>query len=345
VKEIQRTCRVRTFRGRSKATVVEDCFAVGAGSLGLSAGTDSLAFYVVSAIAVAFCASTLVLATRLKIGKINARGAWGVLSFTFREAIRTKWLMVFGVAFFILATNLLGTLASFIHILPPRYGTLTLNEQVLVAFPFVPILALMVGATSIVDDRESGTLQYLLSNPITKSDFFLGRIAGLMLATTVVIFIGFGGAAVLTFALGTPEFSGVAILALTASLLNAVMLALALIISEVVKRRTTAIGIALFFWFLFTTVSGLDTLTYAVYWRESATAAVSLVLLDPVETSRIVGVEAAHLNETNTFGQSDYLAKHFLGADLLSVTVLSVVAWLVFLTIMGYLLFRWQDAT
>jgi Cu-processing system permease protein len=298
----------------------------------------------VSAIAVVFGASTLLLATRFAI-RANVMGTWGVLSFTFREAIRTRWLMVLGVAFFVLASNLLGLLASYIHFLPPSFGLLTLNEQVLVAFPFVPLIALLLGATSIVDDRESGTMQYLLSNPITKSDFFLGRIAGLLLATTVVIFIGFGGAAVLTTVFGSAQFSAVAILALAAALLNAVMLALALIISEISKRKTTAIGIAIFFWFLFTTVSGLDTLTYAVYWRESATAAVSLVLLDPVETSRIVGVEAAHLNESLTFGQSDFLAKHFLGPDLLSVTILSVLSWLVFLIVVGYLVFRRQDAT
>jgi len=289
-----------------------------------------------------FGASTLVLATRTR--RSNVLGAWGVLSFTFNEAIRTKWLIVFAVAFFFVATNLLGMLASYIHMLPPRYGDLTLNEQVLVAFPLVPLLALLMGATSIVDDRESGTMQYLLSNPITKFDFYLGRIGGLLSATTMVIFLGFGGAAVLTFALGSAQFLAVAILALTASLLNAVMLALALIISEVSSRKTTAIGVAIFFWFLLTTVSGLDTLTYAVYWKESATAAVSLVLLDPVETSRIVAIEAAHLNESAVFGQSDYLAKHFLGGELLSVTVVSVIAWLVLLTIVGLLVFRHQDS-
>jgi len=328
------------------STIAELHFFVPAGSLDLSSGiVDPALLYVVSALAAVSGASTLMLATRLRMRKTNVLGTWGVLSFTFREAIRTKWLMVLAVAFFLIATNLVGMLASYIHVLPPRFGVLTLNEQVLVTFPFVPLIALLVGATSIVDDRESGAMQYLLSNPITKSDFFLGRIAGLLLATSVVIFIGFGGAAILNLAFGSAQFYAVAILALTASLLNAVMLALALIISEVSKRKTTAIGIAMFFWFLLTTVSGLDTLTYAVYWRESAGAEVSLVLLDPVETSRIVGVEAAHLNETLSFGQSDFLAKHFLGADLLSVTILSVLLWLVFLTIVGYLVFRHQDAT
>ena len=146
------------------------------------------------------------------------------------------------------------------------------------------------------------------------------------------------------YAIGGASFSSVAILALTASLLNSVMLALALIISEVSKRKATATGIAIFFWFLLTTVSGLDTLTYAIYWRESATAAVSLVLLDPVETSRIAAVEAAHLNESVSFGQSDFLAKHFLGGDLLSVAVGSILVWLAFLTIVGFLVFRHQDA-
>jgi ABC-type transport system involved in multi-copper enzyme maturation permease subunit len=314
--------------------------------LGLSSGTvDPAVFYLALAVAAIFGASTLILVTRTRTRNTNFHGVWGVLTFTFEEAIRTKWLIVFAVMFFFLASNLIGVVASHIHALPRGYGTLTFNEQVLVAFPLVPLLALPIGAASIVDDRESGTMQYLLSNPITKFDFFLGRIAGLLLATTVVIFMGFGGAAVLIYLIGGASFSSIAILAATASLLNAVMLALALLISEVSKRKATATVIAIFFWFILTTVSGLDTLTYAIYWKESATAAVSLVLLDPVETSRIAAVEAAHLNESVSFGQSDFLAKHFLGPDLLWVAVGSILAWLTFLTLVGFLVFRRQDAT
>jgi len=313
--------------------------------LGLSSETfDPAILYLFLAIAAIFGLSTLILATRPRMRRRNLLGAWGVLSFTFKEAIRTKWMAVFAVVFFLLATNFPGILASYVHAIP-RSFQLTFNEQLLVAFPLIPLLALPIGAASIVDDRESGTLQYLLSNPITKSDFFFGRIAGLLLATSVVIFIGFGGAAILAYASDGAHFPTVVILTLTAALLNAVMLALALIISEVSKRKATATGIAIFFWFLLTTISGLDTLTYAVYWKESSTAAVSLVLLDPVETSRIAAVEAAHLNETVSFGQSDFLAKHFLGANLLSVSVGSILVWLAVLTIFGFLVFKHQDAT
>ena len=104
-------------------TIAEPHSFVGAGSLGLSSGSvDPAILYLVSAIAAVFGASTLALATPLRMRKTNAPRGVGVLSFTFREAIKTKWLMVFAVAFFLIATNLLRMLASYIHMLTPRYG-------------------------------------------------------------------------------------------------------------------------------------------------------------------------------------------------------------------------------
>jgi ABC-type transport system involved in multi-copper enzyme maturation permease subunit len=318
---------------------------LGSRLLGLSSGSvDPAVLNGVIAISIIFGASTLVLAIRLWVRRTNLLGVWGVLSFTFREAIRTKWLMTFAVIFFLLAANLPVKILSDLNSLPKGYEQLGFSTLLLAAFPLIPLLALPIGAVSIVDDRESGTMQYLLSNPITKFDFFLGRIAGLLLATTTVIFVGFGGAAVLVYLSDIGQFRTILILTLTAGLLNAVMLALALIVSEVSKRKATAIGVAIFLWFLLTTVSGLDTLTYAVYWR-SQTAALSLVLLDPVETSRIVAIKAANLNQTQSFGQTDYMAQHLLHGNLLPVAVGSVLAWLVFLIIVGFLVFRHQDAS
>ena len=309
----------------------------------MSPGTVSLeTFYVAVAILVIFAVSTLLLGARLGLKKMNVLGVWGVMTFTYGESIKTKWLVTFAVIFFLLAANLPVKVLSDLNSLPRGYEQLSFTSVLLAAFPLIPLLALPIGAVSIVDDRESGTLQYLLSNPITKYDFFLGRIAGLLLATTTVIFIGFGAAALLEYASDIEQFRAIIILTLTAGLLNAVMLSLALIVSEVSKRKATAIGVAIFIWFLLTTVSGLDTLTYAMYWRNQS-AALSIVLLDPVETSRITAVEAAHLNQTQAFGQTDYMAAHLLGGNLLPVAVGSIVVWLLFLTVVGFLVFRHQD--
>lgn len=141
------------------------------------------------------------LLTRGKIASTNFIGIWGMLSFTFRESIRTKWLVVFAGLFFLIAIN------TPLYVLSVAYGVAPgdlisnfgLGASLTQAFPLIPLLALPFGAISIVDDRESGMLQYLLSNPITKSEFFLGRSLGLLLATSTVIFLSFGGAAVAVY--------------------------------------------------------------------------------------------------------------------------------------------------
>lgn len=309
----------------------------------LPSGADQSVFDLVAAVAALSGGSTLVMATRLGVRRNNVRGAWGVLTFTFKEALRTKWLVVFAVTFFLLAADIpLRILGEFngVSAVVSQQGFPVLLVD---SFPLVPLLALPFGAVSIVDDREAGTMQYLLSNPISKFDFFVGRVSGLLLATTTVIFAGFGGAAVLLYLSSAALLKTVLVLMLTAALLNAVMLALALIISEVTSRRATAVGAAIFVWLLLTTALGLDTLSYAVYWKASAAAALSLVFLDPLEASRIAAVEAAHLNQSQTFGQSDYLALHFLGSNLLSVAVVSVLAWFVGLTVLGFVVFSYQD--
>ena len=91
-------------------------------------------------------------------------------------------------------------------------------------FPLIPLLALPMGAVSIVDERESGTLQYLLSNPVTKGEFFLGRVVGLLLATTTVIIIGFGAASAVVYTTGISNYFSVVMIMAFAVLLNAVML-------------------------------------------------------------------------------------------------------------------------
>ncbi len=155
-----------------------------------------------------------------------------------------------------------------------------------------------MGAVTIVDERESGTLQYLLSNPVTKGEFYFGRSVGLLLATTSVIIIGFGAASAVVYTTGISNYFPIIMIMLFAALLNAVMLGIALIISEFSKRKATAMGIGIMVWFLLAVVSSLDQLVIAVSLKLGTTAAMFIVLLDPVETSRELTVFGAGLGSS-----------------------------------------------
>jgi ABC-type transport system involved in multi-copper enzyme maturation permease subunit len=287
--------------------------------------------------------STLVLAMRGRMKSMNVLGVWGILSFTYREAIRTKWLIIFGVIFFLLAVNIPNLYLAAAANLPPEYLPQNLADLISVSFPLIPLLALPMGAVTIVEERESGTLQYLLSNPVTKGEFFLGRSAGLLLATTTVIVIGFGGASMVVFSFAVSAYAPIILIMIFAALLNAVMLGIALIISEFSKRKATAMGVGIMVWFLFAVVSSLDQLVITLSLKFGQGAALFAVLLDPVETARDLTVFGAGLGQAQ-FSNASRVLSFALHNSAFEYILLSVLVWIGATFAAGFLIFKYQDA-
>ncbi|MDG7005804.1 MAG: ABC transporter permease subunit [Nitrososphaerota archaeon] len=294
-------------------------------------------------IAIVFALSTIYLFARGKRSQVNALGVWGILTFTYKEAIRTKWVLIFGVIFFLLAVDIPDLYLSAAGNLPPEYLKQNISDLLSVAFPLIPLLPLPVGAVSIVDERESGTLQYLLSNPVTKGEFFIGRAVGILLATTTVIIIGFGAAAMVSFTTGISNYYSVIMIMLFATMLNAVMVGIALIVSEFSKRKATAMGLGLMVWFVLAVVSSLDQLVVSVNLRAGAEAALTLVLLDPIETARDLTIYGAGLGAQEQ-SIASLVGLHVWRNNVYPFTFLSVVVWIVVTFAIGYLVFRHQDA-
>lgn len=299
--------------------------------------------YALVAVAVVFGLATLFLFNRGSRKPINALGVWGILTFTYKEAIRTKWVLIFGVIFFLLAIDIPDLYLQAAGNLPPEYLSANISDLLSVAFPLIPLLPLPVGAMSIVDERESGTLQYLLSNPVTKGEFFIGRAVGLLLATTTVIIIGFGAAAVVVFTTGISQYFPVIMIMLFAAMLNAVMVGIALILSEFSKRKATAMGLGIMVWFVLAIVSSIDQLVVSVNLRAGAEAALTLVLLNPIETARDLTIYGANLGVQEQ-SIASLVGLHVWKNNVYPYTLLSVLVWIAVTFIAGYLIFRHQDA-
>jgi ABC-type transport system involved in multi-copper enzyme maturation permease subunit len=294
-------------------------------------------------VVVIFAVATLFLGTRGKVKGMNALGVWGILAFTYREAVRTKWVIIFGVVFFLMAVDIPDIYLAATKNLPPEYLSENLGDLLSVTFPLIPLLALPMGAVSIVDERESGTLQYLLSNPVTKSEFFLGRSVGLLFATTSVIVVGFGAAAMVTYTTGVSNYYPIIMILLFAALLNAVMLGIALIISEFSKRKATAMGIGIMAWFLLAVVSSLDQLVLAINLKIGPIPALIVVMLDPVETARELTIYGAGLGLTQ-MSDSALLVQFVWRNMAYEYTLISVLLWIVVTFAIGFIVFRYQDA-
>ena len=110
----------------------------------------------------------------------------------FRDALASKWFLLYTLAFTVLAVGVsvlsLSGVGSHGFAGFGRTAAGLLNLIMLV----VPLMALTAGAGSIAGERERGTLLYLLAQPVSRTQVLLGKYLGLAAALVCSLCVGFG---------------------------------------------------------------------------------------------------------------------------------------------------------
>jgi len=181
---------------------------------------------------------------------------WG-FELELKKSLRTKkfWLilvlilLIYAMAFREVKDNLEGATNSQEVLVTSVVGYIAVS-----AFLFIGVYALMAGATSVNSDLEDGTVRGILSKPLGRSSYLLGKFLGQVLSIVVAMVF----ATLLSFAI--TKYYG---LSLTASLVGDLilsnllilfamlqLLALGLLISTFVRSSNTALGLALVMFFV-----------------------------------------------------------------------------------------------
>jgi Cu-processing system permease protein len=193
-----------------------------------------------------------------------------------------------------------------------RSAALLLNILLL----FVPLLGLAIGAQLIAGDRENGALLYLMSQPLTKRQLFFGKALGAVFALIMTLSVGFSVAAVgIAFGGGSRGVGGFLALWAGAILFVFVCVSLGMIISVLAGNRSRAIGISLLSWFLMTILSDLGLMGTAYVLRLRSEGIVGLVMVNPVESFKILVIRLMADN-LESLGTGGVYLDFFLGKSL-----------------------------
>ena len=97
----------------------------------------------------------------------------------FRDRIRNLWVLSVALIFslFALAIAYFGTAQQ--GAVGFRGIDVTVASLVSLVIYLVPLIALILGYDAIVGERERGSMELLLSMPITRSEILLGKYIGL----------------------------------------------------------------------------------------------------------------------------------------------------------------------
>ncbi len=211
----------------------------------------------------------------------------------FRDRIRNKWILAIALVFttFSLVITYFGAAQQ--GQIGIKSIEVTITSLVSLVIYLIPLIALLLGFDAIVGERERGSLDLLLTQPITRLELLFGKYLGLAAAFTLSTVTGFALVAVLVFQRyqwdGFIHYLG---FVFSSVLLGLAFLSLAMLISVIARERTRASGMAIALWFFFVLVFDLILLGALVGTADQHTGDlfVYLLLLNPADIYRILNI-------------------------------------------------------
>ncbi|MGE5493278.1 MAG: ABC transporter permease [Actinomycetota bacterium] len=211
----------------------------------------------------------------------------------FRDRIRSRWVLAVAVVFTVFALVIAYFGAAQQGAVGFRSIDVTIASLVSLVIYLIPLIALILGFDAIVGERERGSMDLLLSMPITRLELLLGKYLGLALALTAATVCGFGlVGGILAFQMPATSLFHYAGFMASSILLGLVFLALAVLLSTYAGDRTRASGAAIGMWFFFVLVFDLLLLGALVASGGEYGAQVFpyLLLLNPADIFRILNI-------------------------------------------------------
>ena len=246
----------------------------------------------------------------------------------FRDRIGNRWVLAVALVFAVFSLVIAYFGGAQQGAVGFRSIEFTIASLVSLVIYLIPLIALLLGFDAIVGERERGSLDLLLSLPITRLELLMGKYLGLAAALTLSTLVGFGLVAVLLYQhiswAGLYHYIGFMV---SSVLLGLAFLSMAVLMSVIARDRTRASGLAIAMWFFFVLVFDLLLLGILVGTggRFGGDAFAWLLLLNPADVFRILNVFS--LDDVRTLYGLASIVPPSLGSPAVMGSVM--LAWIV----------------
>ncbi|MBN8771706.1 MAG: ABC transporter permease [Thiobacillus sp.] len=251
-----------------------------------------------------------------------------IASKEFWDRIRNRWVLAVALVFTAFALVIAYFGAAQQGAVGFRSIDLTIASLVSLVIYLIPLIALVLGFDAIVGERERGSLDLLLSMPITRLELLLGKYFGLAAALAFSTIAGFGLVAiVLSAKLDLNALYHYFGFMLSSVLLGCAFLSLAVMLSVFAADRTRASGLAIATWFFFVLVFDLLLLGALVVTGGQWGGEIFpyLLLANPADVFRILNIFS--LDDVRTlYGLATVFPRALADPWLLGLVML---AWIV----------------
>lgn len=169
----------------------------------------------------------------------------------FSAATRQRWVRFFSLAFALVSIVIAWSAGGAQELSAPEGFARTTVALVPLVLLLVPLAALLMGVSG--HAGEAGSEAFLFSQPVARAEVLIGKWLGQVAALSAALAAGLlSGGAFLAASVGIAGIERFLVLILVSIVLGAAFLSTAAAIVAATGRRTSALGIAAFVWFLST---------------------------------------------------------------------------------------------
>jgi Cu-processing system permease protein len=191
-----------------------------------------------------------------------------------------------------------------------------------------PLVAVLMGAAAIAGERERGTLEHLLAQPISRTRLLLGKHAALLIALVAATIAGFLPAGVLIVtATGPAVLWHYLIFPLIASVAGAAMAGVGLAISVSSQSAVRSQGAAVFAWFGFVLLYDLLLMGTLAATELPVQLLGAALAANPVDAARVLGILALEPDLYLLGPAGAYLTATLSRAGTAALLSIALVAW------------------
>ena len=260
---------------------------------------------------------------------VDIRLVWLLAHKEIRDALRNRWFLLYAICFAALSLELSTVaLAGTGQFGRAGFGR-TAASLVNLVLLIVPLMGLTLGAAALSGERERGTLETLLSQPVRRVEVLAGKFVGLAGALLGALASGFGVTGAVLAANGATTNAGqfLSIFGLSVAL-SWSMLSVGLLISALAKRSTLALGVAIFAWLALVFLGDLGLMAGSAAFRMSAGEMLGWALCNPLQVFKIFCVSGMH-HSLDLLGPAGLYASQTFGTKLPLLLGFVLAGWIV----------------
>jgi ABC-type multidrug transport system ATPase subunit/ABC-type transport system involved in multi-copper enzyme maturation permease subunit len=193
-----------------------------------------------------------------------------------------------------------------------------------------PLVAVLMGGLAIAGERERGTLEHLLAQPLSRTALLLAKHAGVLASLTAATLIGFAPAGVLIAWHAGGEMVGHYLLfPMLASVVGAGMAALGLLVSVTSRTAVQSQGAGIIAWFVFVLLYDLVLMGSLGFTGMPVQVLAAALIANPVDAGRVLGILALEPDLYLLGPAGAYLTAQFGQSGTTALLFGSLIIWAV----------------